>query len=70
MRPIHPGFSCLKTGRGFGEMRKSGQDLTIALIVAVAIIDAILIGVLRVRYVRSHSYDSIPHRSAPRAAPP
>ncbi len=51
-------------------MRKSAKDLTIALILAVAIIDAILIGVLRARYVRSHGFDSIPHRVVPRSAPP
>jgi len=37
-------------------LRKSG-DLTLALIVAVALIDALLLAVLRVRVIQGQGYD-------------
>jgi hypothetical protein len=50
-------------------MAKSGKDLTLGLILAIALIDAVLLAVVRLRYVESHGYDPRPaHRAV--AKPP
>ena len=38
-------------------MRKSSSDFTLALILAVALIDAVLLAVVRVRLTPSQGYD-------------
>ena len=45
-------------------MQKSGKDLTLGLIITIALIDAVLLAVVRVRYLESHGYDPRPpHRA-------
>jgi hypothetical protein len=44
-------------------MPKSRKDLTLGLILAIVLIDAVLLGVVRLRYMESSGYDPLPqHR--------
>jgi len=45
-------------------MAKPGKDLTLGLILAIALIDAVLLAVIRLRYMESHGYDPRPARHA------
>jgi hypothetical protein len=51
-------------------MAKSGKDLTLALIIAIALIDAVLLAVVRLRYMESHGFDPRPaHQAVARPTP-
>ena len=51
-------------------MAKPGKNLTLGLILAIALIDAILLAVVRLRYIESHGYDPRPeHRAVARPSP-
>ena len=51
-------------------MAKSGKDLTLGLIIAVAVIDAFLLAVVRLKYMESHGYDPLPaHRMVAKPTP-
>ena len=51
-------------------MAKSGKELTLGLIIAVALIDALLLAVIRLRYIESHGYDPLPvHRTVAKPTP-
>lgn len=52
-------------------MRKPAKDLTLVLILAVAIIDAVLLGIVRAEFIKKNGYDVRPrHLVVPKPAPP
>lgn len=52
-------------------MRKPAKDLTLVLILAVAIIDAVLPGIVRAEFIKKNGYDVRPrHLVVPKPAPP
>jgi hypothetical protein len=52
-------------------MRMPAKDLTLVLIITVAIIDAVLLGIFRAEFIKTNGYDVRPrHLAVPKPAPP
>jgi hypothetical protein len=49
-------------------MQRSGNDLTLGLIIAIALIDAVLLAIVRLRYDQAHGYE-LPARARAVAKP-
>jgi len=49
-------------------MRRSRNDLTLGLILVIALIDALLIAFVRARYLHSHGYEA-PGKAGVKASP-
>lgn len=52
-------------------MRKQSKDLTLGLILVIALVDAVLIGIVRARFISNNGYDIRPrHPAVAKPAPP